>query len=71
MLAKAKKGTAWTNPRGVKHIPIVVDDQIVGNLWQDEDLSKLGVGGYWAGPFGQQAELVSDGRVVGMIWVKV
>jgi hypothetical protein len=69
-LAKATKGTAWTSPRGVKHIPIMVDGQIVGNLWDDADLTKLEVGSYWAGPFGQHAELVSGGRVVGGIWVK-
>jgi hypothetical protein len=69
LLGKAKKDKAWTNPRGVKHIPLLVDDEIVGQLWQDADLAKLHVGSYWAGPFGQKVELIDGTHVVGMMWV--
>ena len=70
-LAHATKGTTWTNPRGVAHIPLLVDGQIVGSLWRDADLARLEIGSYWAGPFGEHVELIADGQVVGMIWVKV
>jgi len=70
-LARATKGAQWTNPRGIAHIPLLVDGQIVGNLWRDANLTKLEIGSYWAGPFGQHVELVVNGEVVGMIWVKV
>jgi hypothetical protein len=70
-LAKAKKGTAWTSPRGFKRTPLMIDNDVVGNLWDDADLATLQVGSYWAGPFGQHVELLSGSRVVGMMWVRV
>jgi hypothetical protein len=70
-LGKAAKGTLWTSPRGVKYTPITVDGQVIGHLWEDADLGALQVGAYWAGRFGQKAELTKDGRVVGMIWVNL
>jgi hypothetical protein len=69
-LAKAKKGTAWTSPRGVKRTPIMIDNEVVGSLFEDADLTTLQVGSYWAGTFGQQVELLSGTRVVGMMWVR-
>jgi hypothetical protein len=69
-LAKAKKGTAWSSRGGVAHTPILIGTEIVGQLWEDADLSKLQVGSFWAGPFGQKVELVSGTRVVGMMWVR-
>jgi hypothetical protein len=69
-LAKATKGTVWTSPRGDKHTPIMVDNEVVGNLFEDSDLTTLEVGSYWAGAFGQQIELLSGSRVVGMMWVR-
>ncbi len=38
VLAEATKGEPWTDPGGVKHIPIVVSGGVVGDLWQDADL---------------------------------
>lgn len=70
-LAHATKGAAWTNPRGIAHIPLLVDGHVVGSLWRDADLARLEIGTYWAGPFGEHVELIADGEVVGMIWVKV
>ena len=69
VLSQATKGQAWTDPRGVKHIPIVVSGGVVGDLWEDVDLKKLRVGAYWAAGFGVKAELVQDGKVVGTTWV--
>ncbi|MGC8471503.1 MAG: hypothetical protein ACP5PM_04335 [Acidimicrobiales bacterium] len=71
MLAKATKGDAWTDPKGRRHIPLLVDDQIVGNLWEDADLAGLDLAGYWAVPNGVHAELASGQRIVGTIWVGV
>jgi len=33
LLAKVKKGKSWTSLNGVKHFLLLVDDTIVGNLW--------------------------------------
>jgi hypothetical protein len=71
ILPKATKGHTWTDGRGVKHIEIVVDNEIVGNLWEDVDLASLKLGGYWVTPMGIKAELESNDRVVGMIWLQV
>jgi hypothetical protein len=68
-LASATREAPWTDPRGVKHIPLTVDGQIVGNLWEDADPKTLQVGGYWAARFGVKAELVHNSRVVGMLWL--
>jgi hypothetical protein len=69
-LAKAKKGTPWSSRWGVTHTPILIGNEIVGQLWEDADLSKLQVGSFWAGTFGQKVELVNGTRVVGMMWVR-
>ena len=65
----ASKGQSWNTPAGAR-IPIQSGQDVVGNLWEDKDLKSLGVGAYWAGRFGTTAELVADGKVVGMLWVK-
>lgn len=70
-LSKATKGKTWSTPAGVKHTPILVDDQVVGQLWEDSDPATLIIGAFWAGRWGVNVELVKDGKVVGMIWVKV
>jgi hypothetical protein len=70
VLAKAKKGASWTDPHGIHHTEILVDDEIVGNLWEKrDDLHKLEIGGYWTASFGIRAELVHGGKVVGMLWL--
>ena len=68
LLSKAKKGDVWTAPNGIKHIPIVVSNAVVGKLWKDVDLKDLEVGNYWAAKFGVNVELVKDNEVVGMLW---
>lgn len=70
-LDKATKGESWTNPGGVKLTPILVDNEIVGQLWEDADPKTLTVGSSWSGPWGVNVELVKDGKVIGMLWVKV
>jgi hypothetical protein len=70
-LSKVTKGKTWSTPAGVKHTPILVDNQIVGQLWEDADPTTLIIGAFWAGPWGVNVELVKDGNVVGMVWVKV
>jgi len=71
VLSKATKGHTWTDRRGVKHTEIVVDNEIVGNLWEDVDLASLKLGSYWVTPMGIKAELETNDRVVGMIWLPV
>ena len=58
-------------PEGPAPHPLVVDDQIVGNLWEDVDLAGLDLAGYWAVPNGVHAELALGQRIVGTIWVGV
>jgi hypothetical protein len=70
-LSKATKGQIWTTPAGTKHTPILVDNQIVGQLWEDADPKTLIIGAFWAGAWGVNVELVKDGKVVGTVWVKV
>jgi hypothetical protein len=70
-LDKAAKGQSWTNPGGVKLTPIMVGNEIVGQLWEDADLKTLTVGSSWAGPWGVNVQLVKDGKVIGMVWVKL
>jgi hypothetical protein len=70
-LSKVTKGHTWTDGRGVKHTEIVVDNEIVGNLWEDVDPASLKLGGYWVTPMGIKAELETNDRVVGMIWLPV
>jgi hypothetical protein len=70
LLAKAKKGESWTDPQGVHHTEILVNDEIVGNLWEKrDDLHKLEIGGYWTARSGVKAELVHAGKVVGMVLI--
>ena len=68
-LSKATKGHTWKDGRGVKHIEIVVDNEVVGNLWEDVDLASLKLGGYWITSMGIKAELETNDKVVGMIWL--
>ena len=70
-LSKATKGQLWTTPAGTKHTPLLIDNQVVGQLWEDTDPKTLIMGAFWAGPWGVNAELVKDGKVVGMLWVKI
>jgi hypothetical protein len=69
-LSKATKGQLWTTPAGTKHTPLLLDNQVVGQLWEDADPKTLVIGAFWAGPWGVNVELVKDGKVVGMVWVK-
>ncbi len=70
-LSKATKGQRWTTPAGAKLTPILVDNQIVGQLWEDADPKTVTMGSFWAGPWGVNVQLVKDGKVIGMLWVKV
>lgn len=69
LLEKATTGAEWTNPRGVRHIQILVDKEIVGHLWEEVDLKTVEVGASWTGRWGQHVQLEKDKRVVGMIWL--
>ena len=70
-LGKATEGQNWTAPNGAKLTQILVDNQIVGQLWQSADLTALEVGSYWQGPWGINVQLLKSGEVVGMMSVRV
>ncbi len=67
LLTSATKGDAWSNPNGTLHIPVLVDGDSVGNLWDDVKLSDQKLASHWAAPFGVKVELSHDGHVVGMV----
>jgi len=71
LLAKVKKGKSWTSLRGIKHIPLLVDDTIVGNLWKDVDLKSIKIGVYWITRCCVKVELVDKKEAVGMLWLNV
>jgi hypothetical protein len=70
LLSKATRGTPWHGKWGSTHIPIVVDGQIVGEIWEDVDLKELKPAAYWLGKWGYKVELVKDGRVIGFLWLQ-
>jgi len=71
-LQKATKGAIWTSPRGPKMTPIVVDKEVVGQLWEDADPKTLSIGSYWTAPgSGLRVQLVKDGKIIGMLWVDI
>ena len=70
-LRKVTIGQRWTMPNGVAMTPMLIDGQVVGQLWQQADPKTLALGTYWAGPWGVNAQLIDNGAVVGMMWVKV
>jgi hypothetical protein len=69
LLQKAATGPEWTSPRGVTHIQIVVDKEIIGHLWEKVDLKTVEVGASWTGRWGHHVQLEKDKKVVGMIWL--
>jgi hypothetical protein len=69
LLQKAATGAEWTSPRGVKHIQILVDKEIIGHLWEKVDLKTVEVGASWTGRWGHHVQLEKDKKVVGMIWL--
>jgi len=71
ILMDVTKGESWKTPRGITQIPLINKDKlIVGNLWEDADPKALEIGAYWTGGGGTRVELVSSGKVVGMLWVQ-
>ncbi|MFA4668982.1 hypothetical protein QDY65_00290 [Pyrococcus kukulkanii] len=69
LLEKATKGPAWHCRYGTFHVPLLVDGEIVGELWEDVEPRELEVGAYWHGKWGTKVQLVKNGRVVGLLWL--
>ncbi len=69
ILERAERGDAWQGKWGSVHIPIVVNGQIVGEVWEDVDLKELEIGAYSLGKWGRKVQLVKNGRVVGFVWL--
>ncbi|QCK85621.1 hypothetical protein E8L99_07480 [Phreatobacter aquaticus] len=70
LLATARKGRPFTTQRGVKRIPIEINGETYGTLWEDTDLGLVGLGAHWESQGGMRVELVRDGRVIGMMWIE-
>ncbi|MEM3503828.1 MAG: hypothetical protein QW134_06360, partial [Nitrososphaeria archaeon] len=61
----------FNNPRGIKHIPLLLNDEVVGQLFDNvEDLKSMEVASYWVGKFGVKVDLAQGKKVVGMLWLK-
>ena len=69
LLSKAVKGQTWACRWGSTHIPLLVNNQIVGKLWEDLDLNSLEIGAYWFARVGTKVELVHNKKVVGVLWI--
>ena len=69
LLSKAKKGESWKCRCGTVHIPIVVNNEIIGELWKDVDLNNLEIGSYWYSRRGKKVQLVKDSEVIGFLWL--
>jgi len=69
LLSKVAKGNSWRCGCGTLHIPLVVNGQIVGELWQDVDLGSIDIGSYWYSRKGRKVQLVSNKQVVGFLWL--
>lgn len=48
LLTSATKGDGWKDPQRTKHIPVLVDGDVVGNLWDDVKFSDLIPPSHWA-----------------------
>ena len=70
LLSKVNKGNEWKCGCGTTHIPLTIDNEIVGELWEDVDLSSLEIGSYWSSRRGTKVQLVSNGKVVGFVWME-
>ncbi|AMQ19589.1 hypothetical protein [Thermococcus peptonophilus] len=66
-LQNASKGTPWQNFWGPVRIPIIINGQIAGQLWEDVDLKEVEIGTYVQGMWGTKVQLLKDGRVVGFL----
>ena len=69
LLKTARKGEPYSYPGGLR-IPLLKDSIIVGELWADIDLTKASVG--WIRPcrWGVWADIIYEGRVVGVLYVE-
>lgn len=70
LLKKVNKGNPWKCNCGTEHIPLEMDNQIVGELWKDVDLKDVEIGSYWYSRRGAKVQLVNNKEVVGFIWVE-
>jgi len=71
VLANTRSGEKFVDGRGYYHTPIIVKGVIAEHLSEDVDLNSLAVGGYWIGRMEVKAELVKDGRIVGLVSVAI
>jgi len=69
LLEKVSKGAAWKCRCGTLHVPLLIEGEIIGELWEDVDPKEVEIGAYWYGRWGTKVQLVKDGRVVGFLWL--
>ncbi len=69
LLNKVVKGNVRRCPCGTEQYPLLVDNEIVGEIWEDVDPKNLDIGTYWYGKWGIRVHLVKDGKIVGSLWL--
>jgi len=69
LLEKATRGAVWKCRCGTTHISLLVDGEILGELWEGVNPKELEVGAYWYGKWGTKIQLVKDERVMGFLWL--
>ncbi len=69
LLKEVRKGEPYVYPGGTR-IPLLKDNMVIGELWADIDLSKASVG--WVRPcrWGIVADILYEGRVVGLLYIE-
>ncbi len=69
VLSRARKGNVWRCRCGSIHIPLIVNNEIVGEIWEDVSLDKIEAGPYWYGRNCGKVHLVYNGRIIGFMWL--
>ncbi len=70
ILSKSSKGIGWKSKCGYTHIPIVFNNQIIGEISEDLDLETLSIGSYRYSKNCIKIQLIRDGEVVGFICLR-
>jgi hypothetical protein len=70
ILQKAIKGPMKRNRHGEIVIQLLADNVVVGKLFEDINISLLEIGGFWVTTSGIKVELIFNGKIVGMIWLR-
>ncbi|WP_175059835.1 hypothetical protein [Thermococcus sp. 2319x1] len=69
LLEKISKGATWRCRCGSLHVPLLIEGEIIGGLWEDVEPGEVDIGAYRFGRWRTKVQLVKDGRMVGFLWL--